>query len=171
MLVDISGSMAEHSRALLHFAYALVASGLRVEVFSFGTRLTRLTDLLAQRDPDRAVAAASAAAADWAGGTRIGDSLAEFIRGWAGRGVLRGGVVLVFSDGLERGDPAALAAAMDRLGRLAHAVVWLNPLQADPSYRPLARGMQAALPHIDHLLAADDLEDLHQIAALVRRLV
>jgi uncharacterized protein with von Willebrand factor type A (vWA) domain len=171
VFIDVSGSMTVHARAMLHFAYAMMASPLRVEVFCFGTRLTRVTDLLADRDADRAVARASGAVVDWAGGTRIGESLAVFLRHWGSRGVGRGAVVLLFSDGLERGSPKVLGTQMARLARLAYGVVWLNPLKGDPTFQPLTRGMQEALPHIDRLVAADTFDDLSQLARLIPRLV
>ena len=167
LLIDVSGSMSAHARALLHFAYGLVRSGLGVEVFCFGTRLTRVTELLVGRQPNRAVALATAAVVDWSGGTRIGDSLALFLRRWGTRGTVRGSVVLLFSDGLERGDPSMLASQMARLARLTHAIVWLNPLKGDPGYEPLARGMRAALPHVDRLVAADTIDDLVRLARLI----
>ena len=170
MLVDVSGSMKEHTRALLHFAYAMSTSRLNVEVFCFGTRVTRVTKLLRDRDPDRAVQATTATVTDWSGGTRIGESLSHFMRQWGRSGSVRGAVVLLFSDGLERGDPQLLATQMGRLGRLAHSVIWLNPLKADPSYEPLARGMAAALPFLDHFVAADTVEDLVQVTKLIRRI-
>jgi len=171
MLIDVSGSMAPHSRALLHLAYVMSHAGVRSEVFCFGTRLTRVTDLLDERDPDVAVAAAAAAVADWDGGTRIGDSLRAFLDVWGRRGVLRGSLVLIFSDGLERGDPDVLEAAMARLARLTHRIVWLNPLKADPEYEPLVRGMRAALPHVDRFVSADNLADLESVVGLVPVLV
>jgi len=171
MLIDVSGSMAPHSRALLHLAYVMSHAGVRSEVFCFGTRLTRVTDLLDERDPDVAVAAAAAAVADWDGGTRIGDSLRAFLDVWGRRGVLRGSLVLIFSDGLERGDPDVLEAAMARLARLTHRIVWLNPLKADPEYEPLVRGMRAALPHVDRFVSADNLADLESVVRLVPVLV
>ncbi|MGH9244363.1 MAG: vWA domain-containing protein [Acidimicrobiales bacterium] len=171
MLVDVSGSMSAHARALLHFAYAMTSSALSVEVFCFGTRLTRVTDLLADRDPNRAVARASTAVVDWAGGTRIGESLGLFLRRWGSRGAVRGAVVLLFSDGLERGSPETLGIQMGRLARLAFVVVWLNPLKGDPTYQPLARGMQVALPHVDRLVAADTFDDLCQLARMIPKLV
>jgi uncharacterized protein with von Willebrand factor type A (vWA) domain len=171
VLMDVSGSMTAHSRAVLHFAYALSQADLRVEVFCFGTRLTRVTEHLKDRNPTRAVDQASRAVADWSGGTRIGESLALFLRDWGRRGVLRGSVLLLVSDGLERGDPQLLAQQMERLRRLTHAIVWLNPLKGDPAYQPLARGMKAALPHVDQLVAADSVADLEKVALLLPRLI
>jgi uncharacterized protein with von Willebrand factor type A (vWA) domain len=143
-----------------------VAARRRVEAFAFGTRLTRLTRELAGRDPDAAVARAAAAAVDWSGGTRIGDSLAELNRRH-GRRVGRGAVVIVLSDGWDRGDPVELADEMARLQRCAHAVVWLNPLKAHEGYEPLTRGMQAALPYVDHFLAGNSIASLEELAELM----
>ena len=170
LLIDVSGSMSTHSRALLHLGYGLVNGDQPSEVFCFGTRLTRVTDLLRGRDPNLAVDRASDAVDDWSGGTRIGASLARFLTGRPGSQVARGAVVLVASDGLEVGDPEVLARQIGRLARLAHSVVWLNPLKADPDYQPLARGMAVSLPHIDHLVAADSLLDLDRVAALIPKL-
>ena len=171
ILIDVSGSMSAHSRSLLHFAYLLTMSGLTVETFGFGTRLTRLTRHLSDRDPDRAVSSASTAVEDWSGGTRIGESLGALLKGYGSRAGVRGAVVLLFSDGLERGEPELLADHMSRLRRLAHAVIWLNPLKGDDSYLPLARGMQAALPYVDLLVAADSVEDLTRLSRRLATLV
>ncbi|MBW3580895.1 MAG: VWA domain-containing protein [Actinobacteria bacterium] len=171
LLLDVSASMASYSRALLQFAYsAMSAARAPTEVFCFGTRLTRVTPALRHRRPDHALARATESVVDWEGGTRIGDSLAEFNRTWGRRGTARGAVVVVCSDGLERGDPSALATEMARLGRLAHRVVWLNPLKGDPRYQPLARGMSAALPFVDVFLAGHDLSSLEALAALLPEL-
>lgn len=171
MLIDVSGSMSAHSRALLHLAYVACHSGVRAEVFCFGTRLTRVTPLLADKDPDAAVAMAAAAVADWDGGTRIGDSLQAFLKLWGRQGKLRGSLVLIFSDGLERGDPDVLEAAMARLARLTYRIVWLNPLKADPEYEPLVRGMKSALPHVDYFVPADSMADLEAVVRLIPVLV
>jgi uncharacterized protein len=166
LLLDISGSMAEYSRALLQFAHS-AATGPRVEVFCFGTRLTRITGSLRRRDPDRALEEAAEAVVDWDGGTRIGDSVGRFLAGWGRHGMARGAVVIICSDGLERGDPVALAAQMARLSRLAHRVVWVNPLKGDPSYEPLAGGMRAALPFVDVFVSGHDLASLEALAELI----
>src|SRR5262249_28217403 len=157
LLLDVSGSMSDYSRALLQFAYAVTRGPGRVEVFCFGTRLTRVSSALARRDPDEALRQAAEAVVDWEGGTRIGESLREDLRTWAWRGGCRGAVVVVCSDGLERGDPDVLAAAMARLARLAYRIVWVNPLKAGPAYEPATRGMRAALPHIDLLVSGHNL--------------
>jgi uncharacterized protein len=168
LILDISGSMADYSRSLLQFAHSAKRSAGRVEVFCFGTRLTRVTGAMECRKPDEALERAARAASGWDGGTRIGDSLDAFIRGWARRGLCRGGVVVICSDGLDRGDPAVLAAAMERLSRLSHRLVWLNPHQRDESgYRPSALGMMVAAPHIDLMLPGHDLASLERLAALL----
>ncbi len=164
LILDISGSMAPYSRALVQFAYAAMAAGRRVEVFCFGTRLTRVTRALATRDPDRAIHEIGRRVADWEGGTRIGESLKALLDGWSQRAALRGAVVVICSDGLERGEPDLLRAQMAKLRRLAHRVVWVNPLKGSPRYEPLARGMAAALPSIDAFLAGHNLESLEELS-------
>lgn len=164
LVLDVSGSMEPYARALLQYAQACVASRRRTEAFAFGTRLTRITLELRGRDPDRALERAAAAAGDWGGGTRIGAALAELNREH-GRRLGRGAVVVVLSDGWDRGDPDQLAAEVARLGRCAHLLVWLNPLKAHPAYEPLTRGMQAALPHLDLFLAGNSLASLEELAA------
>jgi uncharacterized protein with von Willebrand factor type A (vWA) domain len=166
LVLDVSGSMAPYATMLLVYAQAMVADRRRVEAFAFGTRLTRITLELAGRDAATAVARAGGAAADWAGGTRIGASLATLNREH-GRLVGRGAVVVVASDGWDRGDPEQVAAEMARLARTAHRVVWLNPLSARPGYEPLARGMAAALPHIDHFLAGHSVRSLEELARVL----
>ncbi|MEW6472485.1 MAG: VWA domain-containing protein [Actinomycetota bacterium] len=173
LILDVSGSMADYSRALLQFAHsaARVSSGPagrlfgRVEVFCFGTHLTRITEAVSRRDPDQALAEAAAAVVDWEGGTKIGASLDRFVRHWGRRGVCRGAIVVICSDGLERGDPELLATAMERLARLSHRIVWMNPLKGDNAdFRPRAVGMLAALPHVDLLLSGHDLSSLEELA-------
>jgi uncharacterized protein with von Willebrand factor type A (vWA) domain len=166
LVCDVSGSMDPYARMLLQYMQAWVAARRRVEAFVFGTRLTRVTRELAGRDPDAAVARAAAAVADWSGGTRIGDSLAELNREH-GRRIGRGSVAIVLSDGWDRGDPEALAAEMARLHRCAHSVIWLNPLKAHAGYEPLTRGMRAALPHVDHFLAGNSIASLEELAELM----
>jgi uncharacterized protein with von Willebrand factor type A (vWA) domain len=163
LVVDVSGSMAPYARMLLQYVQAAVAARRRVEAFAFGTRLTRITRELEGRDPDRALSRASAAVVDMGGGTRIGEALATLNR-VHGRRVGRGSVVVVLSDGWDRGDPATLAAEMARLRRTAHRLIWLNPLAADPAYAPLTRGMAAAVPHTDHLLAGNSIASLEGLA-------
>ena len=164
LILDVSGSMAPYSRALLQFGYAAMAAGRRVEVFCFGTRLTRVTRTLRTKDPDRALHEIGRLVADWEGGTRIGESLKTLLDGWSQRTALRGAVVVLCSDGLERGDPDLLRAQMARLRRLAHRVVWANPLKGSPRYQPLARGMAAALPSVDAFLSGHNLESLEELA-------
>ena len=169
LVLDVSGSMASYSRAMLQFAYGLARTGTPVEVFCFGTRLTRITGALRTRDPDLALEQAAAAVVDWDGGTRIGESLRQFVRSWGRQGFVRRSVVLICSDGLERGDPAVLGEQLARLSRLAHRVVWVNPLKGDPEFQPVSRGMRAALPHIDELVAGDTLDSLARVAAHLGR--
>ncbi|WP_306191126.1 MULTISPECIES: VWA domain-containing protein [unclassified Streptomyces] len=167
LLVDVSGSMAPYADALLRFAHA-AARGRRTEVFTIGTRLTRVTRELSHRDPDLAMAAVAAAVPDWRGGTRLGELLREFLDRWGQRGMARGAVVVLLSDGWERGDPRLLAAQTARLHRLAHRVIWANPRKARPGYAPLAAGMAAALPHVDAFVAGHSLAALEHLAAVVR---
>ncbi len=171
LLLDVSGSMAGYSRALLQFAHSAAAPAVgRTEVFCFGTRLTRITGELRTRQADAALARAAEAVVDWEGGTRIGASLRTFIRDWGRRGMARGALVVICSDGLERDDPALLGAQMARLARLAHRIVWVNPLKGDPRYQPLAGGMRAALPSVDVLVSGSDLASLEALADLLRTL-
>jgi uncharacterized protein with von Willebrand factor type A (vWA) domain len=165
VICDISGSMERYTRLLLHFVYGLTQGlGQRVEGFAFGTRLTRLSRHLHERDIERALAGVSRAVVDWSGGTRIGDSLKSFNFDW-GRRVLGGGaVVLIISDGWDRGDPEVLQSEMERLRRSCHRLVWLNPLLGSPEYEPLTRGMQAALPFVDDFLPVHNLASLESLA-------
>ena len=149
LLLDISGSMDPYSRAFLGFAHATVSVRRRVEVFALGTRLTRITRALAWRDPSRAVKAASGSVDDMSGGTRLGEALGVFNDRYGVAGMARGAVVVIFSDGWDRGDPEVIEREMGRLDRVAHRIVWVNPLKSAPGYAPLARGMAAALPHVD----------------------
>jgi uncharacterized protein len=167
LLLDVSGSMSSYSRPLVEFAHATTTAGRRVEAFCFGTRLTRITRSLRTKDTGAALAAVAKAVADWEGGTRIGDSLKELLDGWSGRSALRGSVVVLCSDGLERGDPQVLARQIRRLSRLSYRVVWVNPLKGSPRYQPLARGMAASLPFVDVFLAGHDLESLEALAEAV----
>ncbi len=166
LLCDVSGSMAPYARMLLQYTQAAVAARRRVEAFAFGTRLTRITNELSGRDHDRALERATAAVVDYAGGTRIGDSLAELNR-VHGRRIGRGAVVVILSDGWDRGDPRLLEAEIARLRRSAHRLLWLNPLAAHPDYQPLTRGMRAAMPHADLLLAGNSLASLEELADLL----
>jgi uncharacterized protein len=166
LVCDVSGSMAPYARMLLQYLQAAVAARARVEAFVFGTRLTRVTRELSGRDPDRALQRAADAVQDWSGGTRIGEALAELNR-VHGRRIGRGALVVVLSDGWDRGEPELLAEEMARLQRCAHRIVWLNPLAADPRYAPLTRGMQAALPHVDRLIPGNSIASLEALAALM----
>jgi uncharacterized protein with von Willebrand factor type A (vWA) domain len=165
LVLDVSGSMADYSRHLLQFAHTTRHAAARVEVFCFGTRLTRITRALSHRRPDAALAAAGELVADWEGGTRIGESLDTLVRTWGRAGLCRGGVVIICSDGLDRGDPEVLAKAMERLSRLCYRIVWLNPHKgSDPSFRPSTLGMMVAAPYVDLLLSCHDLASLEQLA-------
>ncbi len=176
LILDVSGSMSDYSRALLQFAYsakrgASQRASQKVEVFCFGTRLTCVTKTLQTRKPDEALERASKLVVDWEGGTRIGESLDKFVRLWARRGMCRGGVVVICSDGLDRGDPELLSDAMERLSRLCHNIVWMNPHKGNnPDYQPQTVGMLAAQPHIDVLLSGHDLSSLEELAALLPKL-
>jgi uncharacterized protein with von Willebrand factor type A (vWA) domain len=163
-LCDVSGSMEAYARPLLLFLHAAVGSGRGVEAFAFGTRLTRLTPELRTRDPERALADAAVRVVDWAGGTLIGASLKHYNDVWGRRGLTRGAVVLVASDGWEREDADLVGREMARLARAAHAVVWVNPLKGNPEYQPLAGGMRAALPFVDRLVSGRDLASLEALA-------
>jgi uncharacterized protein with von Willebrand factor type A (vWA) domain len=167
LLLDISGSMSSYSRALLQFGYAAVRAGQRVEVFCFGTRLTRLTRALRRVQPDEALRGVAGRVIDWEGGTRIGASVKELLDRYGQQAWMRGSVVVLCSDGLERGDPALLSAQMARLGRLAHRLVWVNPLKGSPRYQPLARGMAAALPHVDSFLPGHNLQSLEALCEVL----
>jgi hypothetical protein len=167
LILDISGSMAPYSRALMQFAFAAMAAGRRVEVFCFGTRLTRVTRMLRTKDPDRALREIGNLVQDWEGGTRIGGSLKELVDGWSQRASIRGSVAVICSDGLERGEPDLLRDQMARLRRLVHKIVWVNPLKGSPHYEPLARGMAAALPSIDEFLPGHNLESLEELSRVL----
>lgn len=168
VLADISGSMSRYSRMLLHFTHALALSDVPVQSFVFGTRLTSITRLLAQRDPDLAVAKVVEKVADWSGGTRITACLRDFNRAWSRR-VLAGGrsTVLLISDGLEHGDTAQLAFEMERLRKSCRRVVWLNPLLRYDRFEPKAAGIRAMLPQVDEFLPAHNLESLEQLARVL----
>jgi uncharacterized protein with von Willebrand factor type A (vWA) domain len=160
LLLDVSGSMEPYARAFVRFLHAAVVSRTRVEAFALGTRLTRVTRELTSRDPDAAISAAAQRVTDWSGGTRLGEGIRRFNDEWGVRGIARGAVVVIFSDGWDRGDTDILAEQMARLARVAHRIVWVNPLKATPGYAPLAQGMAAALPYVD------DFVEGHSLAAL-----
>ncbi len=169
LVCDVSGSMTPYARMLLQYVHASVAARRRVEAFAFGTRLTRITNELGGRDHDRALERATEAVVDFSGGTRIGDALATLNREH-GRRVGRGAVVVILSDGWDRGDPDELGLEMARLRRSAHRLVWLNPLAAHPEFAPLTRGMRAAIPHTDELLAGNSLASLEQLAVILEEI-
>ena len=169
LVLDVSGSMTPYARMLLQYLHASVAARRRVEAFAFGTRLTRITNELGGRDHDRALERAAEAVIDFSGGTRIGAALASLNR-VHGRRVGRGAVVVILSDGWDRGDPEELALEMARLRRSAHRLVWLNPLAAHPEFAPLTRGMRAAIPHTDDLLAGNSLASLEQLAVILEEI-
>jgi uncharacterized protein with von Willebrand factor type A (vWA) domain len=170
LVLDVSGSMADYSRALLVFAHAALRTDRRWEAFCFGTRLTRVTRALAVSRPDEALERAAEKVVDWNGGTRIGECLKALLDEYGHRGLVRGAVVVLCSDGLEVGDPDLLAEQMARLSRLAYRIIWLNPLKGDEAYEPLARGMHAALPYVDVFAAGHNLESLEDLGAELLRL-
>jgi uncharacterized protein len=167
MLCDISGSMEPYARAYLQFLTCAAGSGPNAEAFVFATRLTRLTRALRSRHPERAIQRAAAAAPDWSSGTRIGDALKAFNDRHGRRGMARGAVVVILSDGWERGDPALVGRQMDRLARLAHRIVWVNPRVGASSFSPRAGGMVAALPHCDALVSGHSFEALHEVVEAI----
>ena len=167
LLIDVSGSMSAYADALLRFAHAAARSPAAVEVFTIGTRLTRVTRELSSPDPDTAMAGLSDRILDWSGGTRLGELIKEFLDRWGQRGMARGAVVVVLSDGWERGNADVLGESMARLHRLAYRVVWANPRKARPGYAPLAAGMAAALPHVDDFVEGHSLAALEHLARVV----
>jgi uncharacterized protein with von Willebrand factor type A (vWA) domain len=169
LLCDVSGSMEVYARLLVHFAYALTRRHRRVEAFLFSTRLTRITRELRASRIDDAVRAVSRAVPDWSGGTRIGAALQEFHRRWGRRALARSPVALLVSDGWDRGEPDVLAAAVARLHRSCHRLIWLNPLIGTQDYQPLTRGLVAALPHVDRFLPARTLGDIRALAVVLER--
>ncbi|GER83123.1 hypothetical protein KTAU_17600 [Thermogemmatispora aurantia] len=170
IICDISGSMSLYSRLLLHFIHTISNGLLNVEAFVFGTRLTRITRQLKRRDVDDAVREVSRTVQDWSGGTRIGEALHTFNQQWARRVLGRGAVVLIISDGWDRGDANLLRAEMDRLQHSCHRLIWLNPLLGSPDYRPLTIGMKTALPYIDDFLPAHNLDSLIKLGKLLERI-
>jgi uncharacterized protein with von Willebrand factor type A (vWA) domain len=174
LLVDVSGSMSSYADALLRLAHRFgqgatgPGAGL-VETFTVGTRLTRLTRSLAARDPERALVAAGATVPDWSGGTRLGETLKVFLDRWGQRGLARGAVVVVFSDGWERGDARLLGEQMARLRRIAHRVIWVNPHRGKDGYQPIQVGMLAVLPHLDDFVAGHSLAAFAQVLEAIAR--
>jgi uncharacterized protein with von Willebrand factor type A (vWA) domain len=167
MLCDISGSMEPYARAYLQFLTCAAGSGPHAEAFVFATRLTRLTRALRSRSPERAIQRAAAAAPDWSSGTRIGDALKAFNDRHGRRGMARGALIVILSDGWERGDPALVAREMERLSRLAYRIVWVNPRVGASEFSPRAGGMAAALPHCDALVSGHSLEALEEVVEAI----
>lgn len=167
LIVDVSGSMQPYADSFLRFAHAAARRRPGTEVFTVGTRLTRVTREIRGRDPSAALLAVSGAVPDWSGGTRLGELLKAFLDRWGQRGVARGAVVLVASDGWERGDARLLGEQMQRLSRLAHRVVWANPHRGQPGFAPMTAGMQAALPHVDNFVDGHSLAALEGLAAVL----
>ena len=169
LLVDVSGSMSAYADALLRLSHRFVDTQPRAEVFTLGTRLTHVTRALRHRDADRALIAAGEAVPDWSGGTRLGETLRVFLDRWGQRGMARGSVVVVFSDGWERGDAALLGEQMARLQRIAHHVVWVNPHRGKPGYEPVQQGIAAALPFVDDFVAGHSMATFEQLVEVVGR--
>lgn len=167
LLLDVSGSMEPYADALLRFAHVAARRRTGTEVFTIGTRLTRVSRELRGRDADLALAAVAKAVPDWSGGTRLGELLRAFLDRWGQRGAARGAVVVFASDGWERGDPRVLAEQMARLRRLAHRVVWVNPHRGKPGFAPLTAGMAAALPHVDEFVSGHSLAAYEELAAVL----
>jgi uncharacterized protein len=169
-VVDVSGSMEPYARPVVMFLHSARRSSRKVEAFAFGTRLTRLTRALDAGGPEAALVAVAGEVPDWAGGTRIGESLAALRRSSPGGGTLAGALVVIVSDGWERGNLSLLRGEMERLHRAAYAVVWVNPLAGDPGYEPLAAGMATALPYVDVFLPGHNLRALEALAEVLERL-
>jgi uncharacterized protein with von Willebrand factor type A (vWA) domain len=169
LLVDVSGSMSAYADALLRLAHVYASSGLPVEVFTVGTRLTHVTRPLRQRDPERAIIACGASVPDWSGGTRLAEGVKVFLDRWGRRGMARGAVVVLFSDGWERDQPEALGEQMRRLRAIAHRVVWVNPHRGKPGYLPLQQGIVAALPHVDDFVAGHSMAAFEEVVEVVGR--
>ena len=167
LLVDVSGSMEPYARALIRFAHATVVGRTRVEAFAIGTRLTRVTRELSSLDPDAALAAASDAVSDWSGGTRLGSTIRDFNDQWGIRGMARGAIVVILSDGWDRGYPQILSEQMERLHRVSFRQRWVNPLKHTPGYAPLAKGMAAAFPLRDQFIEVHSFDSLERLAEAV----
>ncbi len=168
LLVDVSGSMEPYADSLLRLGHRMShAVPGRVEIFTIGTRLTRVTTALRLRDPEEALRAAGQAVPDWSGGTRLGESIRAFTVRWGQRGMARGSVIVIASDGWERGDPRLLGEQVARLGRLAHAVVWMNPHRGKAGYQPVQGGIAAVLPHVDQLVAGHSLASFAELLKVV----
>ncbi|MGB3762096.1 MAG: VWA domain-containing protein [Ornithinimicrobium sp.] len=170
LLIDVSGSMSSYADALLRLAHRVVQSAPRTtEVFTVGTRLTHVTKALRHRDPDQALLTAGSVVADWSGGTRLGEVLGAFTDRWGRRGMARGAVVVVFSDGWERGDSGVLGEQMRRLASVAHRVVWVNPHRGKAGYAPVQSGIIAVLPHVDDFVAGHSLAAFGEVLEVVGR--
>jgi uncharacterized protein with von Willebrand factor type A (vWA) domain len=169
LLVDVSGSMSAYADALIRLAHAYCAAGVPTEVFTLGTRLTHVTRPLRQRDPDRAIVAAGEAVPDWSGGTRLAEGVKVFLDRWGRRGMARGAVVVVFSDGWERDRPEALGEQVRRLRAVAHRVVWVNPHRGRPGYEPVQGGIMAVLPHVDDFVAGHSMAAFEELTEVVAR--
>jgi uncharacterized protein with von Willebrand factor type A (vWA) domain len=169
LLVDVSGSMSAYADALLRLAHRYCAAGVPTEVFTVGTRLTHVTRALHQRDPDRAIVAAGQAVPDWSGGTRLAEGMRVFLDRWGRRGMARGAVVVILSDGWERDRPQALGEQVRRLRAVAHRVVWVNPHRGRPGYEPVQGGIRAVLPHVDALVAGHSMAALEDLTEVVAR--
>jgi uncharacterized protein with von Willebrand factor type A (vWA) domain len=167
LVLDVSGSMQPYADALLRFAHAATRARPGTEVFTLGTRLTRVTREMRVRDPDAALTAVSAAVPDWSGGTRLGELVKAFLDRWGQRGTARGAVVVIASDGWERGDPTLLGEQMQRLHRLAYRVVWVNPHKGKEGYAPITAGMAVALPHVDDFVEGHTLGALEELAGVL----
>jgi hypothetical protein len=167
LLCDISGSMEPYARAYLQFLTCAAGAGPNAEAFVFATRLTRITRALASRSPERAIQRAAAAAPDWSSGTRIGEALRAFNDRHGRRGMARGAVIVILSDGWERGDPALVEREMARLARLAHRIVWVNPRVSAEGFSPRTGGMAAALPHVDALVSGHSLDALREVVQAI----
>jgi uncharacterized protein len=168
LLIDVSGSMGPYADALLRLGHVVARSGPRnTEIFTVGTRLTRITRALRQRDPETAIVAAGQTVPDWSGGTRLGETLKVFLDRWGQRGMARGAVVVILSDGWERGDCTLLGESMCRLSRLAHRVIWVNPHRGKEGYRAVQGGMAAALPHVDEFMAGHSMATFEALMGVV----
>ena len=167
LLLDVSGSMEPYARGLLRFVHAAVAGRQKVEAFALGTRLTRITRELTSRDPDTALRAAGERVTDWSGGTRLGSGLRQFNDEWGVRGLARNSIVVILSDGWDRGEPQQLSAEMERLQRVTHRLIWVNPLKVTPGYAPLARGMAAALPYVDRFVEGHSVAAMEELTRVI----
>jgi uncharacterized protein with von Willebrand factor type A (vWA) domain len=159
--------MEVYSRALLRFIQASVISRRRVEAFTIGTRLTRVTHELSNKDLDTALHLTSQSITDWSGGTRLGETIEEFLNQWGQRGMARSATMVILSDGWDRGESHVMTEQMARLKRITHNIIWINPLKVSPGYEPLAQGMAAALPYIDEFIEGHSLESLTELAELL----